>query len=170
MPLKDLLYKRKLKQSLRNTHKDLADTFVNSCKQIGILFELDHENTEDQIQQFCKPLLKKGHQTYMFTFLSNKNKLEEEHIFTNADFNWFGWPNAEKLNEFIETSFDVLIVLNPNALKNIETLSILSKATFKIGTNPNQLDHFQLIIDSKDKKDTKSVLKDLNHSISKIAL
>lgn len=169
MRLRDLLYKRKLKQSLRNVQQNKPGSSVNSCKQIGFLFEQD-DNTKNQLIQFCKQLTKKDHQTSMFYLLSNKEKLEQGHIFTNADFNWFGWPNSEKINNFTNRIFDVLIVLNPSGLKNIETLSILSKAKFKIGTNPNCLEHFHLIIDSKNHKDTKSVLNDLNHSISKIAL
>lgn len=86
-------------------------------------------------------------------FDKDSNPAAEANSLTVADLNWWGIPKPEKVNDFLDMNFDLLlnIAFEPNFA--VDYVTALSKARFKIGSSPNNENHFDLNINVGENKD-----------------
>ena len=68
----------------------------------------------------------------------------ETHSFFSTDLNWWGIPKPEKIRDFIETDFDLLLCIAREPNFYLEYILTLSKAKFKIGSSVNEENPFDL--------------------------
>lgn len=86
-------------------------------------------------------------------FDNDSNPAAEANSLTVADLNWWGIPKPDKVGDFMEISFDLLlnIAFEPNFA--VDYVTALSKAKFKIGSSPNDENYFDLNIKVGENKD-----------------
>jgi hypothetical protein len=92
-------------------------------------------------------------------FDKDSNPAAEANSLTIADLNWWGIPKPDKVGDFIEIEFDLLlnIALEPNFA--IDYVTALSKSKFKIGSSPNDENHFDLNIKIGENQDAMYLAK-----------
>ena len=86
-------------------------------------------------------------------FDNDSNPAAEANSLTVVDLNWWGIPKPEKVGDFMQMNFDLLlnIAFEPNFA--VDYITALSKAKFKIGSSPNDKNHFDLNIKIGKNKD-----------------
>ncbi len=92
-------------------------------------------------------------------FDSNSNPGSETNSFFSSDLNWWGIPKPEKVRDFIETDFDLLLCIARESNFYLEYILALSKAKFKIGSSLNEANPFDLNIKIEENRDTMYLAK-----------
>lgn len=86
-------------------------------------------------------------------FDNDSNPAIEANSLTVVDLNWWGIPKPEKVGDFMEIHFDILlsIAFEPNFA--VDYVTALSNAKFKIGSSPSDENYFDLNIKIGENKD-----------------
>ncbi len=87
-------------------------------------------------------------------FDNNANPPHEANSLTRSDLNWWGIPKAEKVSDFLEIEFDLLLNIAQEANFATNYVTALSKAKFKIGSSTNEQNYFDLNIKIEENTDT----------------
>ncbi len=92
-------------------------------------------------------------------FDKDSNPANETNTLTISDLNWWGIPKAEKVNEFLEMDFDLLLNIAMEMNFAVEYVTALSRAKFKIGCSENDKNHFDLNIKIGENRDAMYLAK-----------
>ena len=80
---------------------------------------------------------------------------------SKADFNWFGVPNPEFIDEFLNKQYDLCINLNLVGLQEVETLCNICDAELKVGKNFGTTTVSDFMINVTDDKDETFLVKQI---------
>lgn len=167
MGIRTWLFNRAFRNHRTNVSKESLDGISNSGQHICIL----HNATNDlgKIELFIKQLEEINKKVSSYTF--HPQVLEEvpENAFHKKDFNWYHFPYTDRILNFINQQFDILIVINMDNNQLMTTLGALSKAKFKIGINDDNMEFYNLIVDSNNSNDLQRIIKDIKETIKKLA-
>jgi hypothetical protein len=128
------------------THCKVAVIWQPSEKPV-VQFLRDHFNRQGAIfRDYC-------------IFDSSSNPVADANSLTVNDLNWWGIPKPDKVGDFIDIEFDLLlcIALEPNFV--VEYVTALSQAKFKIGSSPNDSNFFDLNIKIGENRDAMYLAK-----------
>jgi len=78
-------------------------------------------------------------------------------------------PKGPKVESFISKKYDVLITINPDQKQHLHFLNAASKAKFKIGLLPDNLNYYNLMIDCKQTNSVKTIFSDIQLTLDKLA-
>ncbi|MBF26147.1 MAG: hypothetical protein CMP49_06540 [Flavobacteriales bacterium] len=112
---------------------------LSSSKKIGLLFEADHSQSIQCVKQLLK-YFSKFHFSIDALGFVNSRKEDSVHIstihmnyFNLTDLNLFGIPNSQKIKQFCENEYDILINLSLNNNFQLKYLAFTSNAKYKVG-------------------------------------
>jgi hypothetical protein len=114
-------------------------------RNIGVLFLLEEEVKFKQLDRLVKNLANQGKDVKMIGMFTGKilpnffyQKLKID-IFTKKDISFLGFPKGEKVNEFIEQPFDILLDFTEDDILPMDFILGMSKAGFKAGRYRNEM-------------------------------
>jgi len=130
-------FKEKSNQKyLRKLLEDRATVIkLKKIETVGILLNFDEFNDYDVLKSFFKNLGIKDKNIKFIAYL-NKDKVPPnswDTFFYADDFGWRGKINNVSLNDFIAKNFDLLISYYNTQSYELNVVTALSKAHFKIG-------------------------------------
>jgi hypothetical protein len=147
---------------------------VNVAASIGILFDGTLEADRKTVHKFKKQLNPNGaKQIKSLAFIHNKLPLDnvDYNAYNHKDIKWYGVPFGEKVEEFIQNNFDILIVLCEKMRPHFEFIIAQSKATFIIGLNIDKSEqYFTFMVDHDDSVGLQSLINKIIVGIDKIAV
>lgn len=165
-------FKKKSIQKYTNNILNHRNTDVKDGKieSVGIILNLEEYNEHENLLLFFKNNGIRENKIKFITFIDDdRNKPNTwDSYFSPSDFGWKGKLNSVELQDFVDTKFDALISYYKKDNLELNTVSALSEANFKIGISdkdvrlndfiinikPNQIDIF--------KKEFLKYLKTLN--------
>lgn len=76
-----------------------------------------------------------GKKLFFLGYVKKLPPFEQEEILwiTKKDMNWFGIPKSQKIKNFVDREFDVLINTSMKTIRPLEYISTYSKAKLRIG-------------------------------------
>ncbi|HMR88906.1 MAG TPA: hypothetical protein PKD51_12170 [Saprospiraceae bacterium] len=158
----------------KHVAKKVVKNGVNAAAAIGIIFDGTSEDDRKIVHKFKKQLNPSGNkQIKSIAFIQNKLPLDnvDYSAYNQKDIKWYGVPFGEKVEEFIQSNFDILIVLCEKMRPHFEFIIAQSNATFIIGPNIDRSEqYFTFIVDSKDSNGLQSLIEKIIVSIEKIAI
>lgn len=92
-------------------------------------------------------------------FDGNSNPAAGANSLTVADLNWWGIPKPEKVGDFLEMEFDLLLNIVLESNYAVDYVTALSKSKFKIGSSPRDENHFDLNIKIGENQDAMYLAK-----------
>ena len=126
------------------------------ARNIGIL--LDATNRENQVfaDKYRDQLRKMGKKVNVLAYfndsLTHNNILFD--YFNNKNLNWYYQPKSKKVEDFMNTTFDVLISLHLDESPPLEFISAMSKAHMRVGQYREEREFcYDLMIDINDNPD-----------------
>lgn len=141
--IKELLIKKKVKNSLSNVK---ADSNRNKIKSIGILVD---ENYFFETESLMNELIDRGFLKEDIQILAYREKIKKNEVlkfttFTPKDLSWNAKFQNTAVDNFINQEFDLLINYYDVEKAPLLMVSNLSKANFKTGfyTIDKRLNHF----------------------------
>ncbi len=152
---------------LKNRNANVNDRKIES---VGIILNLVEYNEHENLILFFKSNGIRENKIKFIRFIADeKNKPNPwDSYFSPSDFGWRGKLNSVELQDFVDTKFDALISYYKNDNLELNTVTALSKANFKIGISGKDVRLIDFIINIKPnqidifKKEFLKYLKTLN--------
>lgn len=157
-----------LKNSMKKLQRDSKFQNYSTAKSVGIIFNATHQETYETARKYIDGLNKQGLKVKALGFVDSKELLDfyQKSIyfeyFSRKNLNWFSKPNNPNTQEFIDTSFDILIDLSIIEDFPIQYIVGLSKAKFKVGCHKTSENFYDFIINLDDKKELKYFIEQLD--------
>ena len=119
--------------------------------KVGVLWQPSEKPAVQYLRDYF------NHQGAIFRdyciFDSDSNPAAETNSLTVKDRNWWGIPKPEKVSDFIEMDFDLLLCLAAEKNYAVDYITALSRAKFKIGSSKSDNSYFDLNIKLDQNKD-----------------
>ena len=165
-------FKEKSNRKYVNKLLDVPKAVVNSnkVKTVAVLLNAREYDDFEAFRQYFKALNLSSPKHKVVAFI-NDDKYESsqwETYFSPKDFGWKGKLNNIDLQSFVDEDYDVLISYYKQECLELNLITALSKANFKVGLARNDERLYDLIIDVKPqeietfKKEFKKYLNILN--------
>lgn len=164
--------KQKSNQKFLNKVLNHAQASVNNKKieTVGILLNFKEFNDNEALIEFFISVGLKRKNIKIITYLNQEKEIPNswDTFYYSKDFGWSGKINNKGLAEFVNTKFDALLGYYNTKMFELDVVSALSKANFKIGIENHNERLFDFIIklNAKDittfKKEVLMYLKKLN--------
>lgn len=131
------LFKDKSNQKYINRllNSSISNVKNKKIESVGILLNLIEFSDYDVFKKFIKSLGVKDNKLKFIAFIEDeKDALNSWDAYYNInDFGWRGKINNIELQEFINTNFDLLISYYQEDRYELNVVTALSKANFKVG-------------------------------------
>lgn len=130
---------------------------LDSAKLIGVIWH----PTQKEVYQYLKNFFKREQVIFrgFCVFEEGVNPRIDSNTLTTADTTWLGFPKPEKIEEFTKINFDILINLSLKQNLVLDTITLLSKAKFKVGYSADEINYFDLNINIGEKDDAMYLAK-----------
>lgn len=148
--LRDYLHTRALRK-FKATHLSQAPhNHFGQIRKIGILFDANEAGDREAVIEYADRLRKTGINVWIFGYFDAK--IEQVtfpfDFFDKTHLSFAHLPKGEKVQQFINTRFDVLINLDVEQYPALNYIAAASQALFKIGPATADPLHYDLMIGS----------------------
>jgi len=148
-------------------------TNLGDAKRIGILYTLNEVPDYDKISEFVSLLQHEHKEVKALGFVKNKNlvsrflpKLSYD-FFSKRDLTWFYKPIHNKVKDFIEKEFDILIDLSLQDSFPLKYISGLSNAFCRVGRfSDENSEYYDLMFDLKPAMSFDDYLGHIRHYLT----
>ena len=143
---KTLSLQKNITLILKSRTKNFQSAKVSS---VGVIFDYDSYYDYDFFQELISELgVMKNKIRFMALIDQEKNRPNSwDSFFSLENFDWLGRSKNIEIDEFVDQPFDLLIsYYSPNKLE-LNLVTALSKANFKIGINSKDVRLHDLIIE-----------------------
>ncbi|MTE25336.1 DUF6913 domain-containing protein [Winogradskyella ouciana] len=149
-------FKEKSNRKYINKLLDIPKAAVNNnkVKTIAVLLNANEYDDFESFRLYFKELNLTSPKHKVVAFV-NDDKYESsqwETYFSPKDFGWKGKLNNIDLQSFVDEDYDVLISFYKQESLELNLITALSKANFKVGLARNDERLYDLIIDLKPKE------------------
>ncbi len=107
-----------------------------SIKSILILFKSEDNEKNPQIRKIIASLKEEGKKVTVWGFVDKKEietaVLPEFRLFCASELNWYKIPKAALVNEFLTTSYDMVIQIINTDVYSLDYLLAQAEAPFKV--------------------------------------
>jgi hypothetical protein len=125
--------------SLLQNERPTPSPVHNTITTVGIVSTAEFTEGKDVQQLISENFNVRNTKIYSFRQYRKENEPSYKH-FSENDFNWKGQITDSSLQAFLDTKFDLLITIFDQKNVYLEYVTLLSKATFKVGfSGINQL-------------------------------
>lgn len=148
----------KQKSNLKHMNKLLSakSVVVNNKKinALGVIINLNEFSDFDALRNYFKTLGLKENQVKIIAFVEDDKKANKlwNTYFNPKDFGWKGKINNIELQQFIDSKFDALLAFYNEDILELNLITALSQANFKIGLSNKDARLFDLIINVTTKE------------------
>jgi hypothetical protein len=132
--LKSVSIKKNIAKILDQRFKDFRSSKVQS---VGIIFDYDAYHDYEFFDDLLKDLGIRKNKIRFISKIDAKKKRPNswDAFFSIADFDWLGQSKNHDIDEFVDQPFDVLISYYKKNTLELNLVTALSKANFKLGLN-----------------------------------
>lgn len=149
-----MIFKAFKEKSNQNYINKLLNSRTNSVNQkkiqsVGVILNLNEFGDLDAFRSFFNELELLPPKTKIITFVED-NKITGklwDTYFSPKDFGWKGTIKNIELQNFLDTEFDALISFYKQNVLELNLITTLSKANFKIGISNSDPRLYDLILD-----------------------
>lgn len=160
-----------LNNRLKKLNRKVQVHNFDSAKTAGILFNSPDEKSFEAIKQFLSFLTQKDLKVIALGYIPSK-KVDEKFLmrkginfYSKADLNWYYKPKNEIIDQFINQDFDILFDLSTLDYFTIKYVGSLSKASFKIGKQSDNI-YNDLTIDIASNNSVNYLIEQIKHYIN----
>ncbi len=125
---------------------------LDSAKLIGVIWH----PTQREAFHYLKNYFNKEQVIFrgFCVFEEGVNPQANSNTLTSADVTWLGFPKPDKIIDFTSVNFDVLINITLSQNLVLDTITLLSKAKFKVGSSADESNYFDLNINIGENDDS----------------
>ena len=144
MGIKEIYAHRKLAKLISKTDHQPVFPNIDTVKTIGVIWQPTQKNAFQYLKTYFnrEQVIFRG----FCVFEEITNPHQDSNTLTVKDLDFWGLPKKDKVDEFINIRFELLLNI---ALENniiLDYITALSQAKFKVGSSPNAKNYFDLNI------------------------
>ncbi|KHJ36955.1 hypothetical protein PBAC_28730 [Pedobacter glucosidilyticus] len=144
----------KLKHELKKLKRNNHSISLQDAQNIGILVPIKDANQIAEAEHFAKTLQTDNKKVKLLGFVLDKGlKLKSRtniELISVEDIDWNYIPKKEKIGNFINHEFDILINLCTDLCFPLVYVAAVSKSVFKVAAyNPKQAPFFDFMIETQ---------------------
>lgn len=145
----------KLKQELSRFKRKHHSVSLKDADNIGILIPIKTEKEFAEAELFAKTLQTDNKKVKLLGFIFDnelKNKFKGKlELISSEDVNWNYIPDKEKIKNFVNSEFDILINLCTELCFPLVYVAAVSKSVFKVAAyDPKQAPFFDFMIETQE--------------------
>ena len=148
-------FKEKSIQKYVNSVLDNRKAAVHDrlIKSVGIVLNLEEYNNYDRLRQLIKSIRVKDNRVKFIAFIEDEKSAPNswDSFFNPKNFGWKGKIDNVELEEFLETKFDILISYYTSDRLELNYVTAVSQANFKVGITNHDPRLYDLIIEIEPK-------------------
>ncbi len=169
--MKEYAYNKSLKKLLKGKNKKKEGLSINPANSILILFDGTDNKNRRIILEFSEKLKSKGRKVKLLSFIDSKGELMDfgMAVYNNKSINVFDFPKKHILQLLESEKFDFLFNLNIDDHKHLHALACKADASFKLSLPTKYSHNFTMIMNTKEKKDLGTILKETNKCLEKLS-
>lgn len=168
------LIKKYLFYKAFHTSDVIRKSGINKIDSVCILFDGTEESERKIIHKFKKQINPQGVKTVKsLAFINNRLPLDniDYDAYNLKEVNWYGIPKSVKINEFIDSDVDLLIVMCKKMLPHYEYIIAHSKARFIIGPSiTRSTQYFHMTVECHENHDTSDLIQKIIKAIETISI
>jgi uncharacterized protein YdaT len=168
--IREYFYQRALKQSSDSRPKRSIIN-LEDAKTIGIIYDSTEPDNDIIVTKFSEMLRNKGKTIEVIAYLHDK-KIDHKadiNIFNRKAVNWYGVPTDERVKEYCDKNFDLLICAMTSENKPLEYMASTSKAKYRVGPfAEDKTKFYDLMIQIDGKRDLNYLLQQMVHFLENI--
>jgi hypothetical protein len=161
------------RKELEKTGRNRKLTNLKDAKKIGILYNLDNVPDYDVVAEFVTRLQHERKEVKALGYVKNKNlisrflpKLSYD-FFSGKDMNWFYKPVKDKVMDFIQKDFDLLIDLDMKDSLPLKYISGLSMSMCRIGRySEDNASCYDLMLDVNPSTPVNEFIRQITHYLT----
>jgi len=161
--LHDRMIEKRMSTSIQRSSIDF-----DRVKNVGIIFNGTELKDREQIEAFKNNWEKKGKSVRLLCYLDSKEQEPNLTIdqFTKSSLNWLGKIQSEKVDSFINQTFDLLISGGNEQVLN--DIAAMSKSKLRVGPIIEKEYCYDLMISKDPKKSTAKYLEQVEQFLNKL--
>lgn len=147
---------------------------LDDAKRITILFDGTKPEDIKKVKHLVSKLSKGKELVSVLGFVNEKDKSFEHmsslhfDFFSNQELNWYGKPQGMIIENFLKEDYDILIDLTLKEFYPLSFMAVASPAKFKVGRTRNDINVFDLSIETNEKTNLSSLINDIHHYLKLI--
>lgn len=172
--VRNYFWKAEIKNKLPKLIRSKKITHPSQAKTIGIIYEVGEEKDYLIVTSFVSRLQNEKKEVRTLGWINLKDpphycypRLMFDYI-TKRNINWFYKPSGEKINDFINKDFDILLNIDTRQNPSLTYATALSKAKLKVGIDTEKNREYYDLMISLDKTPEIPVL--IEQMMSNIAM
>lgn len=175
-PIYYILHKLRLvflNRALKKNNREKRVVSYSMANRIGIIYENACKETPVFLKQLVKKFSDDQKQTQVLVYYSSNREKEKtdstqnKNCFSSSDFSFFMKPKKEKLKEFIDQKFDILLDLTSHLALTAKYIAAVSQASYKVGSrHEDYIDIYDLILHVKDSSTASELAECAMHYLS----
>ena len=150
--LRRFIYERALgRYTTTNVHQ-IGEKHFAEISSVGIVFDANEAADREAVLKYVDRLRNSGIEVWPFGFFHTRimDVTFPFDFIDNTNLSFARLPKGERVREFIQTPFDVLINLDTVLYPPINYICAASRALFKIGPANGDPAHYDLMIDTHE--------------------
>lgn len=148
---------RKLRKALEESKRNVIVLPMEQIRKVGVIWQ----PSQKAAMNYLRDYFNRDHRVFrtfcVFDELSNP-PMANNTLGTN-DLDWWGIPQADKISDFTNMTFDLLLNLAPRQNFVLDYITARSKASFKIGCSESEQNFFDLNIKIGENTDALFIAK-----------
>jgi len=157
MGIKEIIAQKKLAKLISKTDHKPVFPNINTVKTIGVIWQ----PTQKEAFQYLKSYFNREQAIFrgFCVFEEITNPQQDSNTLTVKDLDFWGLPKKDKVEEFINIRFELLlnIALEDNLV--LDYITALSQAKFKVGSSLKTKNYFDLNINIDENRDSMYLAK-----------
>ncbi len=151
MGIKEIYARRKLASLISKTDHLPVFPNINMVKNVGVIWQ----PTQKEAFQYLKNYFNREQIIFrgFCVFEAITNPQQDSNTLTVKDLDFWGLPKKEKVDEFINIRFEILLNITLENNLVIDYITALSKAKFKVGSSKKTNNYFDLNINIDENRD-----------------
>lgn len=155
-----MFLKRLKVNSIQKYYNSVVNTPHNTQRRgkitsVGILLNYDEYNNYDRLRSIFKDIGLKDNRIKFLAYITDEKDAPNtwDAFFHPKNFGWKGKITSVEIDEFINTPFDALVCYYNNDNLELNLVTALAKADFKIGISNNEDRLYDFIINIESEHD-----------------
>jgi hypothetical protein len=167
--IKSFLHGIYLDRQLSRLDADREVVKLSEAKRIGVLYNASKPDNTIAVTKFAELLRKQGKDVSVLGFVNEqRNDLSQQtELFNKKELNWIQLPNSPKIQQFIDTDFDILINAWIGEQPTLEYIATLSRARYRVGEySPKKTRCNEMMIDVHERRELNYLVDQIAHYLN----
>jgi hypothetical protein len=148
--IKNYIYRKRLQRGLQKRATPDRKSLVNlkNAKAVGILFDAQKPDESSQVVKYAEKLRKTGKKVQLLAYVGEQAALDSFPFdaYNHKNIDWAGCPKSDRISEFINQRFDLLLHISCTSNPHASFISALSNAQLRVGPSIENIDCYDLMI------------------------